>query len=170
VTELIGSEVLRGSVLADWIDLNDHMNVAYYVLAFDQGVDRMWGRIGIDDDYVSRNRASTFAVDCHVTWQRELMLDDPYIVTTEIVAYDAKRIQQFMRMYHARGGFLAATGEWLNLHVDLTRRKVAPWPASILRNIDEFVAAQPASARPPEACARIAVPKPRFKLWADSNV
>ncbi len=38
-TEMLGTEVARGQVLPEWIDINNHMNVAYYVLAFDQGVD-----------------------------------------------------------------------------------------------------------------------------------
>ena len=38
-----GVEVIRGKVLPEWIDINNHMNVAYYVLAFDQGVDLLLG-------------------------------------------------------------------------------------------------------------------------------
>ncbi len=29
------------TVQPGWIDYNDHMNVAYYVLAFDQALDRL---------------------------------------------------------------------------------------------------------------------------------
>lgn len=34
-TEIVGLEVIRGEVLPEWIDVNNHMNVACYVLAFD---------------------------------------------------------------------------------------------------------------------------------------
>ena len=37
--DILGVEVSSGRVLPGWIDVNNHMNVAYYVLAFDQGVD-----------------------------------------------------------------------------------------------------------------------------------
>ena len=47
-----GAEVVRGHVLPQWIDVNNHMNVAYYVLAFDQGVDTLWGRFGLTEEYV----------------------------------------------------------------------------------------------------------------------
>ena len=35
------------AVLEDWIDYNGHMNVAYYVMAFDHGVDQFMHQIGI---------------------------------------------------------------------------------------------------------------------------
>ena len=47
--DIIGVEVSSGRVLPAWIDVNNHMNVAYYVLAFDQGVDALWDRFGITD-------------------------------------------------------------------------------------------------------------------------
>jgi hypothetical protein len=40
----------------------------------------------------------------------------------------------FQRMYHAKYGYLAATAEWMSLHVDMKTRRVAPWPDKILDN------------------------------------
>ena len=37
-----GVEVLRGHVLREWIDINDHMNVAYYTMAFDRALDEIY--------------------------------------------------------------------------------------------------------------------------------
>ena len=42
-------EVGQQSVLPDWIDYNGHMNVAYYVLAFDRGVDEFLSLIHISE-------------------------------------------------------------------------------------------------------------------------
>ena len=100
-TDIIGVETSRGRVLPEWIDFNDHMNVAYYVLAFDQGVDALWIEFGITEDDIRAMRTSTFAVEAHITYQRELNLDDPYIVTAQILAFDEKRIHQFQRLDHA---------------------------------------------------------------------
>lgn len=152
-----GVDVCRGVVLDEWIDVNDHMNVAYYVLAFDRGVDDLWATFGITDEYIATKRCSTFAVESHVTWQRELLRGAPYIVTSVLLAYDAKRIHQFMRMYHAEVGFLAATAEWMNLHVDLEQRRVTPWPAPVLANIRAFGESQGAATQPPEAGHRMRV-------------
>jgi acyl-CoA thioester hydrolase len=159
-----GTLAHSGRVRAEWIDVNEHMNVAYYVLAFDQGVDALWAGFGITDDYVRTGRGSTFAVEAHVNWKRELVLDDPYEIRSQILAYDEKRIHQFMRMYHAEAGYVAATCEWLNLHVDLDARRVTPWPDEILARIAGFAVAQPGNVRPAEAGVRMQVRAPYWSV------
>ena len=49
-------------VLPEWIDYNGHMNVVYYVLAFDRSVDAFMELIGISPDYIQQCRASTFTL------------------------------------------------------------------------------------------------------------
>jgi len=108
--EILGARVANGIVKPEWIDANGHMNVAYYVLAFDLAVDALWESFGITAEYVEKSYGSTFAVETHITYQRELMQGDPFFVTAQILAYDDKRIHQFQRLYHAEQEFLAATG------------------------------------------------------------
>ena len=157
-----GVEIYRGTVLPEWIDINNHMNVAYYVLAFDKGVDSVWDIFGITADHIRDNDSSTFAAECHVMFLREIGLDDPFLITSHILAYDAKRLHMFLRMYHATGHYLAATSEWMSLHVDLQTRKVAPWPEHILEGIAHFTERQGDWPWPAEACGRIRVPNPDF--------
>lgn len=158
-----GVEVYRGEVVPEWIDINSHMNVAYYVLAFDQGVDSAWQDFGITDDYIREQNKSTFAVEAHIMYRRELRLGDPYIVTTQVLAFDAKRLHQFQRMYHATEGYLAATAEWMNLHVNMETRRVSPWPESILGGIRGFVARHGGAAMPGDAGRRMRIEKPEWQ-------
>ena len=162
--DLIGIETFRGAVLPDWIDVNAHMNVAYYVLAFDYGVDALWHRFGITDEYVANERGSTFAVESHVTWQREMKAADPYIITTQILAFDEKRIHQFMRMYHAEKYYLAATAEWMNLYIDLNVRRVSPWPDAIRREISRIANAQTDLAWPAEVGRQMQIKQALYRL------
>lgn len=118
----------RTQVQPEWIDYNGHMNVAYYVLAFDYATDAFYDYIGLDTEYRKTTAGSTFAVESHVTYQREVMEADPLRFTTQLIAFDSKRLRFFHRMYHATEGYLAATSEWLSLHVDLNSRRVAPMP------------------------------------------
>ena len=166
MTELQGLTVTTGTVVPEWIDINGHMNVAYYVLAFDKAVDDLWAQLGITDEYIRSGAGTTFAVECHVTYQRELREGDPYVVTSEILAYDEKRIHQFQRMYHAQEKFLSATAEWMNLHVSLATRRVSPWPDFALRALDELTAGQSATALPKEAGKKMAIARPLYSLRA----
>lgn len=160
--DILGVEVSAGRVLPEWIDVNNHMNVAFYVLAFDKGVDALWDRFGITDDHIREMNSSTFAVESHVVYRRELRLDDPYLVTAQILAFDEKRIHQFQRLYHGEGHFLAATAEWMNLHVDLNTRRVAPWPQEILDDIAAVAGSQGDWGWPHDAGRRMSVPSPIF--------
>ena len=162
--DIIGVVVGRGRVLPEWIDVNNHMNVAYYVLAFDYAVDELWDRFGITDDHIREMNSSTFAVESHVMYRRELRLDEPYIVTAQILEFDEKRIHQFQRMYHAEEHYLAATAEWMNLHVDLTTRRVAPWPAEILADIRKVAESQGEWEWPKDAGRQMSIPSPLFSM------
>lgn len=168
-TGVIGVEVSRGLVLPEWIDVNKHMNVAYYVLAFDRGVDSLWDRFGITEEHIREMNSSTFAVETHIMYRRELKLDDPYIVTAQILAFDDKRIHQFQRLYHAESHFVAATAEWMNLHVDLATRRVAPWPASILDDIRKVAAMQGDWGYPRDAGRQMRIHNPVFSISDDAD-
>ena len=161
---MLGHEIARGTVLPEWIDYNDHMNVAYYLLAFDQAVDSLWNVFGLDEEYLNTHPSSTIAVESHVTWQREIVEGDPYVITTQVLAFDEKRIHQFQRMYHAKDGFLSATCEWMNLHFDRSSRRVAPWPEKIRARISEFADNQGQHPWPEEAGRRMQVKQPTYSL------
>ena len=166
---VLGIEVSRGHVLPEWIDINDHMNVAYYLLAFDQAVDELWTHFGLTEDYVRSHGNSTIAVESHVTWQREIVEGAPYVITSQILAFDDKRIHQFQRMYHADEGFLAATCEWMNLHFDTGSRRVAPWPEEIRARIAEFADNQGQQPWPEEAGQLMRVKQPIFSGKPDAS-
>jgi len=159
---MLGTPVHSGNVQPEWIDYNGHMNVAYYVLAFDLGIDALWADFGITEEHIETQQSSTFAVESHVLYRRELKLEDPYVITSQILAFDEKRIHQFQRMYHGTAGFLAATAEWMSLHVDLQARKVAPWPKNILGGISRIALAQPDWGVPEEQGSRMHVRSP---IW-----
>ena len=165
-SQFVGDTVSTGKVLPEWIDFNGHMNVAYYVLAFDLGVDALWLDFGITAQHVQQYQSSTFAVETHVLYKQELKLDDPYVVTAQILAFDNKRIHQFQRMYHADSGFLAATAEWLTLHVDLKKRRVAPWPTNILEGIGRVATSQGDWQYPDDAGSTMKIRTPIWSIKA----
>lgn len=166
--DIRGMRVAEGVVRPEWIDANDHVNVAYYVLAFDIGVDALWHELGITKEYMEQTNGSTFAVEAHITYQRELVLDDPYFVTAQILAYDDKRIHQFQRLYHAEKKFLAATGEWMNLHVDLKQRRVTPWPQPILAKLEKYSREQTDQSYPAEAGKQMRIKQPIYAMQAEA--
>jgi acyl-CoA thioester hydrolase len=142
-------------VLEDWIDYNGHMNVAFYVLAFDRALDRVFDRIGIGVDYVARTNNSIFVLQNHVSYMNELKLGDPVSVSFQLLDHDAKRFHYFLRMYHGQEQYLAATAEQLAIHVNLDSRRSAPFPPDIAQNLATLGAAHARLPLPENAGARI---------------
>ena len=125
-------------VLPEWIDYNGHMNVAFYVLAFDQATDAFLDHIGLDHGYKNAANCTTFVVDMNVCYLGEVMEGDPLRFTTQLLNADEKRLHYFHRMYHAEKGFLAATNELMTVHISLESRRVAPMREDIRTRVADL--------------------------------
>ena len=150
----------RGSVRPEWIDVNDHMNVAFYMTAFDEAIDSLWHSFGLTNEFRDETGSSTFAVESHVRYLSELRLDEPFAVAARILAFDHKRLHQFQYLFSEATGALSATCEWLHLHVDLNQRSVVPWPDQSVSNLQNHPAGQVSAPWPEAVGAQMRVAKP----------
>jgi acyl-CoA thioester hydrolase len=141
-------ELWRETVSEDWIDFNGHMNVAYYMLIFDHAVDALWDHVGLGSDYRTRTSGTTFTVEAHITYDRELVGGDEARCTARILGCDEKRVHHYYEMFHGGDGYLAATVEFISLHVDLSVRKVTPFPDDIQATLAEVLKAHSGLAIP----------------------
>lgn len=151
MTEATPLELYRTEVPREWIDYNGHMNVAFYLYAFDRGMDGLMQRVGLDAAHREAEGGTIFAVEGHLTYQREMKLGEPLVISLQLLGWDRKKIHSFWRMHHAEEGFLAATGEFISLYVNLATRRSAVMPDSIHDALAEIGAAQVGLATPPEA-------------------
>jgi acyl-CoA thioester hydrolase len=144
-----------------WIDYNGHLNMAYYNVLFDRGIDQMWLELGIGPEYMKERNASTFTAECHVRYLREIHLSDPVQVAVHILEADEKRIHTFEELRHATEGWISATSENITLHVDMSIRKTAPFPPDIAARIRTIQQAHSAVPRPEGIGRRITMPAKR---------
>ena len=127
------SSVMR--VEPGWIDYNGHLNMAYYNVLFDRAVDEVYELLGLGLEYVKTAKCSTFTAEVHVRYLRELLVEAPVRVTFRLLGFDAKRIHYFEELHHAGEGWLSATSENMALNVDMTIKKVAAFPASVMERL-----------------------------------
>ena len=149
----------RARVLPEWIDANGHMNVGYYVVAFDRATDTLCEQLGVAWSYVEYRLGMVFILEAHVTYDRELALGDPLRVTTQLLDHDDKRIHFFHTMYHGEAGWLAATNELMMMHIDFATRRAAPWPAETRSRLDRLADAHRRLPRPDKAGRIIRIPR-----------
>jgi acyl-CoA thioester hydrolase len=150
---------LEGVVLPEWIDANGHMNLAYYVVLFDQATDLMYDVLGVGQAYREATGNSTFTAETHTVYEREVRVGERVRVTAHLLGADAKRLHYFHEMFHAEGGHRVAAQELMALHIDMAARRVAPFPKDLHARIQAMVKARAGSALPKGVGRRIAMPE-----------
>jgi acyl-CoA thioester hydrolase len=118
----------EGEVKSEWIDLNGHMNLAYYIVLFDQAFDLILAEWDLDWEYTKRTNQGLFAVETHTLYEQELVAGAAVRVRSWVIDVDSKRLHVAHEMYRASDMRRAACIETLNLHVNLENRRVTPWP------------------------------------------
>ncbi|MFZ8899273.1 MAG: thioesterase family protein [Alphaproteobacteria bacterium] len=120
-----------GRVRPEWIDYNGHMNVAYYVAAFDEATDAFYDALGLGLSYKQSSDCSTFTLEGHITYDQEVMEGDQLLFTTYLLDCDEKRLHYIHEMHHAEKGYLAATNELIGIHIDMKTRRSTPMPKDL---------------------------------------
>jgi acyl-CoA thioester hydrolase len=118
----------EGTVLPEWIDANGHMNLAYYVVLFDQATDVLYDALGFGQAYRDATPYSTFTAETHTLYERELRVGERVRVVAHLLGADAKRMHYFHEMFHTEGGHRVAAQELIALHIDMRVRRVTPFP------------------------------------------
>lgn len=143
-------DAYRDVVRREWTDHNHHMNVGYYGVVFDLATDEWLDFVGLTTEHRTREQISTFCLESHLTYQREVQEGDALRFTTQLLDYDSKRIHYIHQMTHAEAGFLSATAELLSLHVSRETRRATPMTATILAHLAAIRDAHERLERPPE--------------------
>ncbi|MEZ5739951.1 MAG: thioesterase family protein [Burkholderiaceae bacterium] len=136
------------AVLPEWIDYNGHMNVGYYHVAFDTASEAFFHYLGLTPGFREANGSTTFALEAHLNFLRELKQGDPLRFECRLLDYDHKRIHFYQEMFHGTEGYLAASHESVSAHVAFAIRRTAPMPGELLDRLAIIKAAHAGLERP----------------------
>lgn len=126
-------------VLPEWIDPNDHMNLAYYVLVFAAATEALRRRLGLPEPLR--------VTQMHTVYEREVTLGDRLVVTSRVLAADERRIHLFHEMVRGGEGYRAAI-------LEIVAEAATAFSAETAARIAALVVASP----PAEAGRRIRTP------------
>ena len=146
------------TIMEDWIDYNGHLNMAFYNVIFDKGVDHVFDYLGIGEAYAHSGVGSCFILEAHVHYVQELSLGDEVEVHFQLLDFDAKRMHFFEQMYHRKEGYLAATSEQIGMHVDMASRRSAPFPSETMDKLARLQRAHSTLEIPPQVGHVIGIP------------
>ena len=123
----------------EWTDYNNHMNMAYYVLVFDQLWEIVLAKFKMGEQSAKTSQMSTMVVETHTTYNNEVKEGDEVEVNLTFFDHDKKRIHFKMEMIEKSSKKLSATLEMLSLYIDLSKRKVSEFEEEKVKLMDEFI-------------------------------
>ena len=123
----------------EWTDYNNHMNMAYYVLVFDQIWEVMLEKFKMGENSAKTTKMSTMVVETHTTYNNEVKEGDEVEINLTFFDHDKKRLHFKMEMIEKSSKKLSATLESLSLYIDLNRRKVSEFENEKIKIMDEFI-------------------------------
>ena len=130
----------KQKIIKEWTDYNGHMNVAYYVLIFDQlGSEVLLTNFNMGEYSAKTTKKSTMVVESHITYNKEVKEGDDVDINLIFCNHDKKRIQYKLEMIHSEKKYLAATLEALSLYVNLEERKVIEFEKEKVELMDKFI-------------------------------
>lgn len=151
---------LQTEVKPEWIDFNGHFNAGYYMVVFDDAVGPWMEFIGLTAEHRAEHEVTTFSVEGHITYDRELSEGAPIEVRTQLLAWSPKAVHAIHLMYHRDEGWLAATNELMSLHISNATRRSAPMTESVQRRLAEVEAAHSTLPVPPQVGRLIGIRRP----------
>jgi acyl-CoA thioester hydrolase len=123
----------------DWIDYNQHLNDAYYIVAMSRACDTFMTLVGIDEHYRTTTSCTLYSLEAHAHWLREVKFGETLCIGAHVLGADAKRVHLGFEVRVEGKDGLAATGEFMLLHYRQgDNAGAAPFPESIRAAIDGF--------------------------------
>jgi acyl-CoA thioester hydrolase len=123
----------------EWTDYNKHMNVAYYVLVFDESWEVMLQKFKMGEDSAKTTGMSTMVVETYITYDNEVKEGEEVEVFLTYFDHDKKRLHYKLEMIEKSSKKLSATIELLSLYVDLKKRKVSEFEEEKINLMQSFI-------------------------------
>ena len=123
----------------EWTDYNNHMNMAYYVLVFDQIWEIILEKFKMGEQSAKTTNMSTMVVETHTTYNNEVKEGDEVEINLTFLDHDKKRLHFKMEMIEKSSKKIAATLEMLSLYIDLNQRKVTEFEQEKVKLMDDFI-------------------------------
>ena len=129
----------RSEVRAEWLDYNGHMHDASYGIVLSDANEELFAELGLSEDYRASTGASLYTVESHIRFLKECTLGQTLTAETLMTTADAKKVRLYTELLV--DGTLAATGEFLYLHVDAALGATTPIPDDRRLLVQEMLAA-----------------------------
>ena len=127
------------SVKQEWVDYNDHMNMAYYVLIFDQALEVALEKFKMGESAAKDLNRSTMVVETNTKYLSEVKQGEKIDIHMTYFDHDKKRLHIKMEMIEKSKKKISAIIEWISLYINLDKRKVTEFEDEKLEIMNKFI-------------------------------
>ena len=126
-------------VKKEWVDYNNHMNMAYYVLIIDRAWEVALEKFKMGANAAKKENRSTMVVETNTKYLNEVKEGEEVDVNLTYFDHDKKRLHIKMEMIGKNTNKISASMEWISLYIDLSKRKVAEFEDEKIKLMDDFI-------------------------------
>ena len=123
----------------EWTDYNNHMNMAYYVMVFDQIWENMLEKFKMGENSAKTNKRSTMVVETRTTYNNEVKQGEEVEINLTFFDHDKKRLHLKLEVIEKKTKKVSASIEWLSLYVNLETRKVTEFENKKVALMNNFI-------------------------------
>ena len=126
-------------IIEEWVDYNNHLNMTYYILIFDQALEVILEKFKMGADSAKNEKRSTMVVETNTKYINEVQEGNEVDILLTFFDHDKKRLQLKMEMVKKKTKRILASIEWLSLYVNLETRKVTEFENEKIEIMDRFI-------------------------------
>lgn len=138
----------RTPIHPEWVDYNNHLRDAFYLLIFSFATDALMDRIGLDQAGRERSGHTLYTLECHLNYLAEVKLGAEVEVRTQLLNHDRKRLQVYHGLYRVGEERLLAANEQMLINIDRQAGRSAPFDEAVLAQLQALHEAQQDLPRP----------------------
>ncbi|MDB2470941.1 thioesterase family protein, partial [Candidatus Pelagibacter bacterium] len=127
------------NIIKEWVDYNNHLNMAYYVLIFDQALEVILEKFNMGAKSAKTEKRSTMVVETNTKYINEVQEGIEIDIFLTFFDHDKKRLHLKMEMVEKKTKKISASIEWLSLYVNLETRKVTEFESEKIIIMDSFI-------------------------------
>ncbi|MCG7339082.1 thioesterase family protein [Staphylococcus sp. ACRSN] len=152
------SYIYNNTVHPDWIDHNQHLHDAKYYDLFSDAVVGFFESVELSKDYRNDLNVTIFSLEAHISFLKELLVEEPFYIKVQLHDFDEKRVHLFLTMYNTNDE-RCATYEVMMMAVDFQTRKSTTFPTEVYEKIANYYQQQTSFDQPNQLGHVIGIPK-----------
>ena len=149
----------RERVQPGWIDYNNHLLDAYYLLIFSNNTTTFMEHIGLGEKERVEKGHSLFTLEVHLNYLREIKVGLETWTDIQILGHDEKRLHVFYTLYAEDAPEPRATSEQMLMNIDMNLRRSVPFLPEVRSRIDPIAREHADLPRPANVGRVISLPK-----------